>query len=166
MHTVSLIFEEQPELTEAFKKNTALLVESIMDLLCSVEFLLAERGELEGYIISVIRKVQIKKRRSKDDVCITFVSETPLTVCSWGDVCVDRVEFFQCTGRESVYWALSPLHRYMIERSRFVICCAVNRPDSRWPLAQYAAQIKVPAFNLQENNGVFLISSPSVFGEK
>lgn len=158
MYTVSLIFEEQPELTEAFKKNIALLVESIMELLHSVEFLLAERGELEAYIISVIRKVQVKKRMPESDICVTLVSERSLALCCWGDVCVDRVEFFQYIGRESVYWTLSPLHRYMVERSKFVICCAAVSSDYHWPLAQYAAQVKVPAFNLLESDGAYSFS--------
>lgn len=151
MRAVSLIFDEQPELTVAFKRDTALLVESIMNLLHSVEFLLARRGDLEDHILSVIRKVQVKNGMADKDVCITFVSESPLAVCRWGNVCVDRVEFFQCTGRKSCYQVLSPLHRYMVERSAFVLCCTAARSDALQPLMQYASRIRVPVFNLLKN---------------
>ena len=155
MRTVSIIIQQQPELTPYLKEKTDRFIESLVTLYGDVEFLFSEKGEYETYLLSSVDKVRKEKKFSERNVVVTWVSNDSLAECRANGFFFDRILYVD---REKEGDPLSLVHFHMIDRSDILLYYVGIFNRNSEDLVQYAKYCDRLSLNLADMNDTSCIS--------
>lgn len=150
--TIGVFGGENAEILPNLKEKAILLLNSYVKRYDEIEYLFIGKGELSSFLLAEIRKEQEVYGHCGKNIHATFVTENSLTECCCGDQYFDRLEFVQCTGRPIRECGISPLERYVVDRSSEILCYQELWGRELSSLLRYAREQGLTPINLAELN--------------